>query len=137
MSELFGFSRLISALVLCLLLGGAHAYAHSWDRREQPREEPREEACVGIAEACTGALLAVSRNPELADEVAAIFLETGEKARALRLQRCDRHHVAAALGRIAGTWAEAFVRNPILADELKEVVQLCHAALSEALGRRR
>lgn len=92
----------------------------------------REEACTFIAQICGQGLIAYSRNPSLLPQLGEIVLEAQDKFLSLNLNRCDRHHVGAAIGYIAGANLVATARNPSLKDNFKIVVEFCEEALHRA-----
>ena len=96
----------------------------------------REEACSFIGELCIQALVAFARNPSLLERLGEIALEAQDKFLNLRLNRCDRHHVAAAIGQIAGAHMVATARNPSLETQFGIVVNFCEDALDGALRGR-
>jgi hypothetical protein len=98
---------------------------------------PREAACSFIGEVCYGALLAYARNPSLmcstTNNILDVIRQAQDEVNALHLRRCDQHHVAKALGRIANAHVQAVARNPSLHDGFGKIVDVCEAALKEAL----
>jgi len=92
----------------------------------------KAEPCLAIGAACAAAMEGIARQPEAETKIRGALLEHAERIKALNL-RCERHHVAEAMGLFVAEQASALARQPEAEGKLKDLAELCTDLLRDQL----